>query len=60
MQELDTQAEAARTLAASTGGTNTDEKFLVYKAQVESLLTLLQDYVWQMLKEEAFFTDIFP
>lgn len=60
MQELDTQAEAARMLAASTGGTNTDEKFLVYEAQVESLLTLLQDYVWQMLEEETFFTDIFP
>ena len=59
MEELDTQAEEARRLAASTGGINTDEKFTVYKGQVEALLTLLQDYVWQMLKEEKFFTDVF-
>jgi len=59
MQELDTQAETARRLAASTGGINTDAKFAEYKAQVDALLTLLQDYVWQMLKEEKFFTDVF-
>lgn len=59
MQELDTQAEAARRLAASPGGISTDEKFVEYKAQVDALLTLLQDYVWQMLKEEKFFTDVF-
>ena len=40
MEELDTQAEEARRLAASTGGINTDEKFAVYKGQVEALLTL--------------------
>ena len=59
MRELDTQAEMARRLAASTGGINTDEKFVEYKAQVDALLTLLQDYVWQMLKGEKFFTDVF-
>ena len=59
MQELDTQAEDARRLVASTGGINSDEKFAVYKGQVEALLTLLQDYIWQMLKEEKFFTDVF-
>ncbi len=52
MQELDTQAEEARRLAASTGGINSDEEFAVYKGQVDELLTLLQDYVWQILKEE--------
>lgn len=59
MQELHTQAEEARRLAASTGGINSDEKFAVYQGQVEALLTLLQDYVWQMLKEEEFFTGVF-
>ena len=59
MEELDTQAEEARRLAASNGGINSDEKFAVYKGQVDALLTLLQDYVWQMLKEEKFFTDVF-
>lgn len=59
MQELDAQAEEARSLVSSAGGINSDERFAVYKKQVDALLTLLEDYVWQMLKEETFFTDIF-
>lgn len=59
MQELDALAERARSLAATTGGINTDEKFLVFHAQVKELLTLLQDYVPNMLKDESFFAKVF-
>lgn len=59
MQELDALAGDARALAATTGGINSDEKFLVFHDQVIGLLTLLQDYVPNMLKEEKFFTDVF-
>lgn len=59
MQELDALAGDARALAATTGGINTDEKFAVFHDQVRKLLTLLQDYVPNMLKEEAFFISVF-
>lgn len=59
MQELDALAGEARSLAATPGGINTDEKFLICKDQVQELLTLLQDYVPNMLKDEPFFTDVF-
>lgn len=59
MQELDALAEGARSLVATTGGINTDEKFWVFHEQVEELLILLQDYVPNMLKEEPFFAKVF-
>ena len=59
MQELDALAGEARSLAATPGGINTDEKFIVFKDQVLELLTLLQDYVPNMLKDETFFTEVF-
>ena len=59
MQELDALAGEARSLAATPGGINTDEKFLIFKDQVQELLNLLQDYVPNMLKDEPFFTDVF-
>lgn len=59
MQELDALAGEARSLAATPGGINTDEKFLVFHDQVKDLLILLQDYVPNMLKEEPFFAEVF-
>lgn len=59
MQELDALAGKARALAATPGGVNSDEKFIVFHEQVKELLTLLQDYVPNMLKDEAFFTAVF-
>lgn len=59
MQELDVIADEARSLAATPGGINTDEKFLVFHGQVRAVLTLLQDYVPNMLKEEGFFSKVF-
>lgn len=59
MLELDSQAEHARSLAATTGGINSDEKFETFKNQVNDLFTLLEDYVPRLLKEELFFTNVF-
>lgn len=59
MQELDALAKEARSLAATSGGINTDEKFLVFHDQVRAFLTLLQDYVPNLLKDESFFTEVF-
>lgn len=59
MRELGYIEEDARKLAATTGGINSDEKFEVFHNQVTSLLALLKEYVPRMLKEEAFFTDVF-
>jgi hypothetical protein len=56
---LDALAEGARSLVATTGGINTDEKFWVFHEQVEELLILLQDYVPNMLKAEPFFAKVF-
>ena len=59
MQELDVLAERACSLAAIAGGINTDEKFWVFREQVEELLILLQDYVPNMFKGKPFFAKVF-
>lgn len=58
-QELDSQAEHARSLAATMGGINNDEKFGTFKSQVDDLFTLLEDYVPRLLREELFFSNVF-
>lgn len=57
--EMDTLAEKARTLAGTTGGINTDEKFEEYHQYEEDLMDLLIAYVPLLLKEEDFFSEVF-
>lgn len=58
-QEMDVLAEEARTLAGSTGGINTDEKFQQYQNYEEKLMNVLINYVPLLLKNEAFFKNEF-
>lgn len=58
-RELETLAEEARHLAASSGGINTDDEFGAYHNNAEKLMELLYEYVPKMLKEEPFFNKVF-
>ena len=59
-QELDSLAEQARALAASTGGIDSSEKFEAYQSYAHKLMQLLGDYLPQLLRKEEYFKRAFP
>ncbi len=57
--ELGKNANAARLLAGSWGGINSDEKFNEQKGIVKECIKILNEHVHKLLKEEDFWTDVF-
>ena len=60
MQDLDTLGRKAEKVYYSPGGINTEEKCATNMKNAEELLKLLGAYVPELLKNEDFFTQIFP
>lgn len=60
VQQLDYYGEKARSLAATTGGINTSEKLQQNQEYVNAVLDLLEDKVPKLLRNEPFFTKVFP
>ena len=46
-------------LVGSEGGINSDEKFELHQGYLEDLMDILTYYIPEMLKDEAFFADVF-
>ena len=59
MQGLDTLGRKAEKVYYSSGGINTEEKCAINMENAKELLTLLGDYIPELLKNEDFFIEAF-
>ncbi len=60
MNKLDDLAQKARKLVGQTGGINSEERFIEYKAYGEELMKILKDHISGLLWQEQFFKAVFP
>ena len=59
MKGLDDISENAGKLVKSVGGVNSDEEFEEYHQYADDLMDLLIEHIPSLLKEEAFFKEVF-
>ena len=60
MRRAESLARDARSLVGKTGGINDEDRFTEYKGYAMEFMKILKEYIPGLLKQETFFTSVFP